>query len=78
MKLSEPGRYVLPGVGGALVLAITVVGYTLAWRKRQTRKRADRPPHRVLLEDSKRKAVGEATLRRPSLRSLPEQSFSRR
>lgn len=76
MKQAEVGRLVLSGVAGAVVL--TLVGYTLARRKRQTRERADRTPRRVLLEDSKRKAVRGASTPRSSLRSIPEGSFSRR
>ena len=76
MKQDEMGRLVFSGVAGAVVL--TLVGYTLARRKRQSRERADRPPHRVLLEDSKRKAAGGASTPRSSLRSIPEGSFSRR
>jgi hypothetical protein len=75
MNRSDTGRLVLSSLAGALVLLL--VGYTLA-RRLRNRKRLDRGPRRILLEDSKRKAVGEGTLRRPSLRSLPERSFSRR
>ncbi|HSK80255.1 MAG TPA: hypothetical protein VLQ45_27620 [Thermoanaerobaculia bacterium] len=78
MKSSDAGRFVLPGVGGAVLLALTVVGYSFARRRLKNGERADRTPHRVLLEDSKRKAAGGATKPRSSLRSLPERSFSRR
>jgi hypothetical protein len=70
-------------LGGALVLVLTVVSYILARRRLKNRERADRTPHRVLLEDSKRKAVGTASTAQSSSRPayprrLPEPSLFRR
>ena len=72
------GVRVNEAVGSALMLTLTAAGYLLARRGAEDPESGDRGPRRILLEDSKRKTVGEGTPRRPSLRSLPERSFSRR